>query len=73
MRKPDERLSPHAQKAAREEMDKIQRQYHENRRKAEAEGKVAPISAAASSACCNAGVFWSKEAVICKECGKVQE
>ena len=73
MRRSGERLSPHEQKAAREEMRKIQRQYHENRRKAEEEGNVAPIGPAAASSCCNAGVFWSKAAVICKECGKVQE
>lgn len=66
------RMSAHDQKEAREKIEEIQRQYHHNRRKAEAEGKVAPISAAAASECCNAGVFWSKQAVVCKKCGKVQ-
>lgn len=59
-------------KEAQEKMDAIQRQYHENRRKAEAEGKVAPLSSAAASECCNAGVFWTRQAVVCKVCGEVQ-
>jgi len=59
-------------KEAQEAMDAIQRQYHENRRKAEAEGNVAPISSAAASECCNAGVLWSEQAVVCKACGEVQ-
>lgn len=65
-------VDPYEQRAAREKMREIERQYHENRRKAEAEGKVAPLSDAAASECCNAGVWWSKQAVICKKCGKVQ-
>ena len=67
------RNRPMTKREAEEFRNDAERQYHENRRKAEAEGKVAPISSAAASECCNAGVFWSQQAVVCKDCGKVQE
>lgn len=61
-------------KAAKDEKwRETERQYHENRRRAEERGELPKFPAARSSECCNVGVFFTKQAVVCKKCGKVQE
>lgn len=56
-----------------EKWREIEQRYHENRRRAEERGEVSPIKPTHASECCNAGVLWSQQAIVCKACGKVQE